>query len=100
MPRSVPRARHATRSGTTTAAQDGKWLALAMLQTDRYWPDFARAIGRPELATDARFKDLNARAGNAAECVAILDAAFASKPRAEWMRILNEDPRRLHLHAS
>ena len=72
--------------------QDGKWLALAMLQPDRYWSDFTRAIGRPELARDERFASLTARAANSAECVAILDAAFASKPRAEWIRILNEDP--------
>jgi crotonobetainyl-CoA:carnitine CoA-transferase CaiB-like acyl-CoA transferase len=71
--------------------QDGKWLALAMLQPDRYWADFARVIGRPELATHEKFADLNVRAANAAECVAILDAAFASKPRAEWLRILRED---------
>jgi crotonobetainyl-CoA:carnitine CoA-transferase CaiB-like acyl-CoA transferase len=72
--------------------QDGQWLALAMLQADRYWADFARLIGCPELVTDPRFKDLNARAANAAECVAIFDAAFASKPRAEWLRILKDDP--------
>ncbi len=70
---------------------DGKWIALAMLQSDRYWPDFARAIGRPELATDERFKDLHARARNAVECVALIDTVFASKPRAEWLRILRED---------
>jgi len=72
--------------------QDDQWLALAMLQADRYWADFARAIGRPELATDARFRDLNVRAANAAACVAVLDATFATKPRAEWIRILREDP--------
>ena len=70
---------------------DGKWLALAMLQSDRYWPDFARVIGRPELASDPRFKDQGARAANAAEAVAIVDAAMASKPRAEWLRILRDD---------
>jgi len=71
---------------------DGKWIAFAMLQSDRYWPDFARAIGRPELAADARFENLRARAANAAECVALIDAAFAAKPRDEWIRILNQDP--------
>ncbi len=70
---------------------DGKWIAFAMLQSDRYWPDFARAIGRPELATDERFKDLTARAHNAAECVAIIDAAMASKTRDEWIRTLHGD---------
>jgi crotonobetainyl-CoA:carnitine CoA-transferase CaiB-like acyl-CoA transferase len=69
---------------------DDLWLALAMLQSDRYWPDMADAIGRPELATDERFKDGLSRAANGAECVAILDEAFGSKPRAEWMRILDE----------
>jgi crotonobetainyl-CoA:carnitine CoA-transferase CaiB-like acyl-CoA transferase len=70
---------------------DGKWLALAMLQADRYWPDVARVIGRPELATDPRFADAGARAKHSAECVAILDQAFASRPRDEWLRILRED---------
>ena len=67
---------------------DGKWLAVAMIQPDRYWVDFVAALGRPELASDPRFATLMARAQNAAECVAILDAAFKTKPRAEWLRIL------------
>jgi len=70
---------------------DGQWLALAMLQSDRYWPDMARVVGRPELATDKRFADGLSRAANAVECVAILDEAFGSKPRDEWMRILHDD---------
>ncbi len=71
---------------------DGKWIAFAMLQSDRYWPDFARLIGRPELTADPRFKDLTVRAANAAECVAIIDAAMASRTRDEWLRALREDP--------
>jgi crotonobetainyl-CoA:carnitine CoA-transferase CaiB-like acyl-CoA transferase len=69
---------------------DGQWIALAMLQPDRHWTEFTAAIGRPELASDPRFATLLARARNAAECVAILDAAFKSRPRAEWMKILRE----------
>ncbi|RPH62331.1 MAG: hypothetical protein EHM81_02460, partial [Chloroflexi bacterium] len=42
---------------------------------------FARAIGRPELATDPRFESSAARAKHAPACVAILDEAFASRPR-------------------
>ena len=71
---------------------DGQWLALAMLQPDRYWADFVEAIGRPELATDERFADLSARAKHASECVAIIDEAFASAPRDEWIRRLREAP--------
>ena len=68
--------------------QDGRWICLGMLQPDRYWADFSRVIGRPELASDERFVDLRVRAANARAAIEILDAVFASKPLAEWMRIL------------
>jgi crotonobetainyl-CoA:carnitine CoA-transferase CaiB-like acyl-CoA transferase len=71
---------------------DGRWIALAMLQSDRYWANFARAIGRPELADDARFGSLLARAQNAEACVAILDAAFASRDRDAWIAHLRQSP--------
>jgi crotonobetainyl-CoA:carnitine CoA-transferase CaiB-like acyl-CoA transferase len=71
---------------------DDRWIALGMLQPDRYWADLCRALGRPELAEDARFGDLRARATNAAACVAILDEVFASRPRSEWLTVLRESP--------
>ncbi|MBW2698602.1 MAG: CoA transferase [Deltaproteobacteria bacterium] len=70
---------------------DGKWIALAMLQADRYWPDVTRVIGRPELAGDPRFESMALRSGNAAECVAILDDAFAKQSREAWLKLLRED---------
>ena len=71
---------------------DDQWLALAMLQADRYWADFCRAIERPELADDPRFAEMGERTKNRVECVAALDEAFARHPRAEWLRRLKEDP--------
>jgi crotonobetainyl-CoA:carnitine CoA-transferase CaiB-like acyl-CoA transferase len=71
---------------------DDRWLALAMLQPDRYWADFCAAIGRPELAGDERFDTLAARARNAAACIAILDEVFASRPRDAWLQALREHP--------
>ncbi len=68
--------------------QGGRWICLGMLQPDRYWADFCRAIERPELAADERFADLRARAANAPAAIEILDAVFASKPLAEWLTIL------------
>ena len=61
MPRSV-RARAFNSLWNHYECEDGKWLALAMLQADRYWPDIARIIGRAELATDPRFATMGARA--------------------------------------
>ena len=68
--------------------KDDKWIALAMLQSDRYWADFSRAIGRPELASGERMADAKARAQNSAAVVEALDAAFASKTREEWIETL------------
>jgi crotonobetainyl-CoA:carnitine CoA-transferase CaiB-like acyl-CoA transferase len=69
---------------------DDQWLALAMLQPDRYWADLADAVGRPELATDPKFADMAQRGMNAEECVGILDEAFGSRPRDAWVRTLRE----------
>ncbi len=74
------------------ACGDGRWLALAMLQPDRYWADFAAAIGRPELADDERFATMAARGAHSEECVALIDEAFAGAPRDEWIRRLREAP--------
>jgi formyl-CoA transferase len=68
--------------------QDDLWLALGMLQADRYWSDLCVALSRPELADDERFKDQGSRGANSEACVAELDAIFAQRPRAEWLEIL------------
>ena len=72
--------------------QDDKWLALAMLQPDRYWSQFCAALGRPELAEDERFADLRVRGANAGACIEILDEVFVSKPRDAWIETLGESP--------
>jgi len=70
--------------------QDGKWIMLAMLQSDRYWTDFCRVIGMDDLSKDPRCRDMFTRAEHRAEIIAALDERFKSKPRDEWMRILRE----------
>ncbi len=86
----MPRARAFNPLWNHYRCGDDKWLALAMLQPDRYWADFARAIGRPDLETDPRFATMGARAGNCAALIEIMDQLFASKPRAEWLDILRK----------
>jgi len=67
---------------------DDRWIALGMLQPDRYWSDLCRVLGHPELASDPRFADMAVRAGNAGECVAVLDQIFATRPCADWLELL------------
>jgi crotonobetainyl-CoA:carnitine CoA-transferase CaiB-like acyl-CoA transferase len=68
--------------------KDGRHIQLVFLQPDRYWPDFCRVIGRPELADDARFADMASRRENAEACVAELDREFAARTFDEWKAIL------------
>jgi crotonobetainyl-CoA:carnitine CoA-transferase CaiB-like acyl-CoA transferase len=64
---------------------DDKWLALSMLQPDRYWAKLCEALGIAQAATDPRFATMSERGANAAACVALLDAVFATRPRSEWI---------------
>jgi crotonobetainyl-CoA:carnitine CoA-transferase CaiB-like acyl-CoA transferase len=61
-----------------------------MLQADRYWNDFCRALGAEELADDPRFGDPPSRMANAREAIAGLAAAFEKRPLAEWIEILRK----------
>jgi crotonobetainyl-CoA:carnitine CoA-transferase CaiB-like acyl-CoA transferase len=69
---------------------DGEWIALAMIQSDRYWPGICATLGIPEAAADPRFATLLDRMMNAGDCVAVLDATFATRPRAEWLELLRK----------
>jgi crotonobetainyl-CoA:carnitine CoA-transferase CaiB-like acyl-CoA transferase len=67
---------------------DDRVLAFTCLQGAKYWPDACNVIGRPELATDARFADHESLMANRDEAIAILTEVFASAPLDEWRRRL------------
>ncbi len=71
--------------------KDDKWIAIAHLDPDRYWPKVCKAIGSEDLQNDQRFNSIEARGRNAEELVAILDQKFAMRTRDEWVRILGEE---------
>jgi len=70
---------------------DDKWMVIAHLQPDRYWPNVCKALGLAELEHDPRFNSIEARGKNARELIAIFDEKFASKTRDEWMGILKKE---------
>jgi CoA:oxalate CoA-transferase len=70
---------------------DDKWIVIAHLQPDRYWPKVCKAMGIEELEHDPRFSTIEARHDNAKELVSILDKKFATKTRAEWMEIFKRE---------
>jgi crotonobetainyl-CoA:carnitine CoA-transferase CaiB-like acyl-CoA transferase len=71
--------------------KDDKWIAIAHLDPDRYWPKICKALGIEDLKSDSRFNSIEARGLNARELVAILDQRFVTRSRDEWIRILKEE---------
>ena len=69
--------------------RDDRWLFLVMIDPDRYWKDFCRAIERPELLEQERFSDILQRYRHSAELVKLLDEVFAAHTLAEWETLLN-----------
>lgn len=69
----------------------GRWLWLIGLEADRHWPDVCRAIGRPDLLTDPRTKDIVARRENGPEVVALLEQELAKRSLAEWAEVFERE---------
>jgi crotonobetainyl-CoA:carnitine CoA-transferase CaiB-like acyl-CoA transferase len=55
-----------------------------MSQSALQWPGFCRAIERPELENDPRFKDVLDREKNCKELIRIIDEILSTKNRDEW----------------
>jgi crotonobetainyl-CoA:carnitine CoA-transferase CaiB-like acyl-CoA transferase len=70
--------------------KDDQIIALAFLQSDRYWPEFCVLVDKLEWLADPRFTDATARAENAAACVQLLDELFAAKTLDEWRELLSQ----------
>ena len=65
---------------------DSRWIYFVMIQSDRHWPDFCRALGKPEWLDDPRFKDSTARAQNCAALTGEIDRAVAARTADDWAR--------------
>jgi crotonobetainyl-CoA:carnitine CoA-transferase CaiB-like acyl-CoA transferase len=65
------------------------WLQFLVIRDDS-WVRFCAAIGRPELATDRRFIDGDARALNEAELMAIVRPSIAAQPTSYWAERLRK----------
>jgi crotonobetainyl-CoA:carnitine CoA-transferase CaiB-like acyl-CoA transferase len=68
--------------------KDGRWFGLTMIgpQVVSRWPALLSALGREDLATDARFIGPEHRTANAPALIAELDAIFAERDSSFWKR--------------
>jgi crotonobetainyl-CoA:carnitine CoA-transferase CaiB-like acyl-CoA transferase len=68
----------------TYPTKDGRFIILLLLQADRFWPDLAEHLERPDLIEDPRFKDGAARFEHRTECIQVLREIFRTRTYAEW----------------
>jgi crotonobetainyl-CoA:carnitine CoA-transferase CaiB-like acyl-CoA transferase len=72
----------------TYATSDGRHIQLTMMESDRYWDVFCRALGRSDMVDDPRFVDLAARSANKEACIAELQDEFGKRTFAECKAML------------
>ena len=83
-----PREDSVSALGNIYRTADDRWFMLA-IANERQWPALAQAVGRPDLPTDPRFADAEARRVNAVVLMELLDEVFARKPLADWRVLLD-----------
>jgi crotonobetainyl-CoA:carnitine CoA-transferase CaiB-like acyl-CoA transferase len=70
-------------SGPSYPCSDGRWVTLAMPDTDKWWPVFSEIIGLD--IEDDRFDTHDKRCDvNRLEMMQVLDGLFSKKPGSHW----------------
>ena len=72
----------------TYPTKDGRFIALVLLQADRYWPDLCAHLERPDLLEDPRFRDGASRFEHRRECIQVLRDVFRTRTYDEWRKRL------------
>jgi len=69
--------------------KDDRWIILSLLNEDRQWPALARCLAREDLISDDRFATRADRHARSLELIKIFDEIFATRPLAEWRKLLD-----------
>jgi crotonobetainyl-CoA:carnitine CoA-transferase CaiB-like acyl-CoA transferase len=83
-PQSESRSQRVNPLWSSYRCADGRWIYFVMIQSDRHWPDFCRALDQPAWQNDFRFKDSTARAENCAALTDEIDRAVAARTSVQW----------------
>jgi crotonobetainyl-CoA:carnitine CoA-transferase CaiB-like acyl-CoA transferase len=67
---------------------DGRFVALSMMEGDRYWPGLCRVAARSDLLDDPRLATARLREENSEYCVEVLAEVFATRSLREWQDAL------------
>jgi formyl-CoA transferase len=70
---------------------DGKLLSVHLSSQPKFFEAIAAALERPDLVRDARFATRELRIANYGELTEVLAGIVATKPRAHWMSVLEQN---------
>ena len=73
---------------TSYRCADGRFLMINLMQSERYWVGFCKAIGAADLTTDERFLDAACRAAHADDLHRELTGRIGARSLAQWRTIL------------
>jgi len=65
--------------------KDDHWIQIVMIQTDRYFPVFCKAVGRDDWLNDSKFDSHEKRMQQNMTLIPMMDELFASKTKQEWI---------------
>jgi crotonobetainyl-CoA:carnitine CoA-transferase CaiB-like acyl-CoA transferase len=82
--RRMPRSAHLSVAPVQTFPTADGWI-FVMCMTDKFWSNLLEAIGRGDLANDARFATQAARRQNRAALTEVLDGELRKRPTREWL---------------
>jgi crotonobetainyl-CoA:carnitine CoA-transferase CaiB-like acyl-CoA transferase len=71
--------------------KDGRWLELAMLQSDKFWSRFCHATGLKTLEGDPRFESHEKRAENRTGLIQIITQTIKERNIEEWEEIFERE---------
>ena len=76
-------------SGSLYPSKDGRWVTLTMPDTDRWWPELAKALGiDPD---DDRFNTHDKRCEeNRLELIHLFEERFQTQPGSHWRQVFAE----------
>ena len=83
----LPRSAHPSLVPCQLFRTEDGWIYI-MANKERFFPVLCETLGCPALARDPRFATFADRLAHRAELEARLDAAFATRPTAEWLEVL------------
>ena len=84
VPGGTPRAQSKTPLVNCYSSADGQWFWLLGVEAERHFAPLIEALGRQDLALDARYVNARDRRKNCVDFIAELDAAFAEHPMRVW----------------